>query len=441
MVCLSAGGGLRGWMALCLFLFFAPLKLCNAQCFRSEPGQFWYRGQTHTHSLRTDADAAPEYVYWRYRQMGYNFVYLIDHNRLQDGEDWVPIREDGKLTNARVESYREVFGEDWFEFGIRNGTPAMRLNNFEKLSQLNVPDKFLCMQGSEVTPRRVNVHISALNLQRLVNYNDYSTTWTNANATIAQIRVHGQFYGVPTVAVLNHPNYVDGIIDLGDIMNMPDLRLMEIYNGHYLMRTWGDEEIGLPSVIELWDRVLTARCLRGDKQPMWGVAADDAHHYWTNGPQLANPGRGWIVVQAAELTPDAITRAIDQGKFYASTGVQLESFEKTALGIKVKVKAEEGVTYRIAFVGTRRNLQIGKRPLSGPEFIKHVEEMPVGERFYETTENPATYNFRGDELYVRVRVLSSRLHPNPAFEGIHERAWTQPVYLTETMAAGWSLYQ
>jgi hypothetical protein len=33
----------------------------------------------------------------------------------------------------------------------------------------------------------------------------------------------------------------------------------------------------------------------------------------------------------------------------------------------------------------------------------------------------------GDELYVRARVISSRLHPDPFAAGDMETAWVQPV--------------
>ena len=38
-----------------------------------------------------------------------------------------------------------------------------------------------------------------------------------------------------------------------------------------------------------------------------------------------------------------------------------------------------------------------------------------------------SYRMTGDELYVRARVISSRLHPNPFAEGDLETAWVQPV--------------
>ena len=37
------------------------------------------------------------------------------------------------------------------------------------------------------------------------------------------------------------------------------------------------------------------------------------------------------------------------------------------------------------------------------------------------------YHFQGDELYVRAKVLSTRLKANPYREGEYESAWVQPV--------------
>ena len=52
---------------------------------------------------------------------------------------------------------------------------------------------------------------------------------------------------------------------------------------------------------------------------------------------------------------------------------------------------------------------------------------PPGEVLLETTDNPAVYTYRGNELYVRAVIVSSRDHPNPYAEGDKETAWTQPI--------------
>ncbi len=39
----------------------------------------------------------------------------------------------------------------------------------------------------------------------------------------------------------------------------------------------------------------------------------------------------------------------------------------------------------------------------------------------------ARYEMIGDEVYVRARITSSALHPNPSEIGEFQRAWCQPV--------------
>jgi hypothetical protein len=38
-----------------------------------------------------------------------------------------------------------------------------------------------------------------------------------------------------------------------------------------------------------------------------------------------------------------------------------------------------------------------------------------------------SYQLKGDELYVRAVVTSSKPHPDPSFKDQREQAWTQPV--------------
>lgn len=51
----------------------------------------------------------------------------------------------------------------------------------------------------------------------------------------------------------------------------------------------------------------------------------------------------------------------------------------------------------------------------------------IGEVLHETTGTEARYLFKGDEIYVRAKIISSKLKENPFAEGEREMAWTQPV--------------
>jgi hypothetical protein len=161
----------------------------------------------------------------------------------------------------------------------------------------------------------------------------------------------------------------------------------------------------------LWDHVLTLRLGKLGGDPLYAFATDDAHHY-QQAQAVANPGRGWVMVRSADLTPDAITQALLAGDFYASSGVVLEDVESDAASLTVRIAPSEGVTYVTRFVGTR---------VIGDGFG------PEGEVFQATAGTAAAYRFRGDELYVRAQVVSSRRHPNGYDPGDLETAWVQPV--------------
>jgi len=51
----------------------------------------------------------------------------------------------------------------------------------------------------------------------------------------------------------------------------------------------------------------------------------------------------------------------------------------------------------------------------------------IGEVFSRVDGPDARYRVRGDELYVRARVVSSRRHGNPFADVDVEMAWTQPL--------------
>src|SRR5215510_12308656 len=42
----------------------------------------WYKGNTHTHTLNSDGDSTPDDVVRWYREHGYRFLVLSDHNFL-----------------------------------------------------------------------------------------------------------------------------------------------------------------------------------------------------------------------------------------------------------------------------------------------------------------------------------------------------------------------
>jgi len=97
----------------------------------------WWKGNTHTHTLWSDGDAAPELVVRWYRDHGYDFLALTEHNVLARGERWVAIKDDGPVTPFRVGNLRTAFGEAWVQTRSRPDTgDEMRLRTLDELRAL-----------------------------------------------------------------------------------------------------------------------------------------------------------------------------------------------------------------------------------------------------------------------------------------------------------------
>jgi hypothetical protein len=139
------------------------------------------------------------------------------------------------------------------------------------------------------------------------------------------------------------------------------------------------------------------------------------------------------MVRAPRLTPDSISAAMKRGDFYNSTGVTLKSLERAGKTLAVEIAAEPDVTYTVEFIGTRRSASLVGTDNAGAE-----TNMPqgraslrygssIGEVLSRVEGTKASYTLKGDELYVRARIISSKPHPNPYAAGDREMAWTQPL--------------
>jgi hypothetical protein len=67
------------------------LTLCCCGFSADESAPRWWKGNLHTHTLWSDGDNYPEMVADWYKQNGYNFLALSDHNILSNVEKWVTV--------------------------------------------------------------------------------------------------------------------------------------------------------------------------------------------------------------------------------------------------------------------------------------------------------------------------------------------------------------
>ena len=327
----------------------------------------WFKGNTHTHTIDSDGNATSDVVARWYREHGYQFVVITDHEYL-----------------TAVAPLNALFARD---------------------------GQFLVIAGQEVTqhlgrsrdPRdptnRPACHVNALNSRRVVvplggtagkafGFAPPEMTMAETYArNLAEIRAAGG------IAQVNHPNW-KWSVRLEDLLGLPDDTLFEIWNGHPAINNLGgaDEDGNIaPSAEALWDSLLS----KGRR--IWGVAADDSHYFYhlaeTPGPK---PGQAWVVVRADQLGAESITAAMARGDFYSSTGVVIDEITST---------------------GGAVSLQLNGQP-SGPRFLTKF----IGREGRVLAEVPGLhprYAIKGDEGYVRAHVTDSN--------GL--QAWTQPVFV------------
>ncbi|MEE4279563.1 MAG: hypothetical protein V2I82_13935 [Halieaceae bacterium] len=404
-------------------------------------GEIWWRGNTHTHSWWSDGDAPPELVAEWYKQHGYHFLVISDHNVMQRGEKWYPIDQPPRRPEAvkrAYERYVDRFGSIWVTTRESDHGREVRLKTLDEFRPLfEEPNRFLFINGEEITDRHLHhpVHMNGVNLVEPITPQGgtsvANTIQNNLDAVVAQSHQHAK----PMVLHLNHPNFHFAVTaeDFFELDHAPGDGFFEMYNGHSGVNNNGDELH--PSAERLWDIVLANRLGRFNRRLIYGVATDDAHEYNDWGDGFTNPGRGWVMVRAPFLTPDFITQAIRRGDFYNSTGVELRKLEISDRSISIEVDEQPGVDYTIEFVGTRSSAQL--TPIAGPftpdaepqkparPVYRYSEE--IGEVLHRVKGTSASYQATGDELYVRARVVSSRYHPNPFAMGDPEMAWTQPI--------------
>lgn len=71
-------------------LIAVTLTPCARQEFEipDTDGMRWFRGCTHTHTTMSDGDSSPEVVARWYKEHGYDFLVLSDHNVFTDPSPW-----------------------------------------------------------------------------------------------------------------------------------------------------------------------------------------------------------------------------------------------------------------------------------------------------------------------------------------------------------------
>ena len=404
---------------------FAGLTLITAGAAEGK----WFKGNLHTHTLWSDGDDYPEMVVNWYREHDYDFLSITDHNRMLEGDRWVNTTNRGG--GVALKKYLAKQGANWVEQRTTNGIAQVRLKTLEEFrGQFEKPGEFLLIPGEEISAeyKAAPIHLNGINLREVIQPKSGSSIADVLQKNIDAVLEQRKRTGQPMFAHINHPNF-RWALRAEDMVALVGDRFFEVFNGHSGVDNYGDATHA--STERIWDIILTRRAVELGIEPLWGTAVDDSHSYHTFAVGRTNPGRGWVMVRAPELTPAAIIAALEAGDFYASSGVRLNDLKVGPKEIRVEMKPEPGVTYTTQFIGTRKGVDLKSEPVVDA----NGKELPVTRRYSkdigvvlaEVTGNLAVYALKGDEVYVRAKVISSKLKENPYAKGDFETAWIQPL--------------
>jgi hypothetical protein len=419
-----SSGRILWWTLLSISLIVTAPAWAAARAGGDASELRWWKGNLHTHSFWSDGDHFPEMVVQWYKDHGYHFLAVSDHNRLSQGQRWMAVT--GRQQTA-FDQYRVRFGERWVETRKdEKGQMQVRLKPLSEFRCLfEQAGQFLLIPSEEITEK---AHLNAINVIELIPPQGGATIpeilQNNVSAVLAQQEKTGQ----AMLVHINHPNF-QWALTAEDMLGVKGGRFFEVYNGHGYVNNEGDDLRA--STERMWDIILARRLAEPGAEILYAVATDDAHNYHKFEPRAANPGQAWIVVRAGRLTPESLLRAMDAGDFYCSTGVTLKDVAFRDGTLTVQVDPEPGLTYRIVFVGTRRGYDAASREVVNAQGqtvrTTRIYSPEIGAVLAEHQGTTARYTLKGDELYVRAKVVSSRKNEQSHVADEYESAWVQPV--------------
>jgi hypothetical protein len=247
----------------------------------------WYRGNLHTHTTESDGDSSPADVVRWYREHGYDFLVISDHNRVTAVHD----------------------------------------------------DKLLLIPGEEVTDRfaKKPLHVNAIGITKVVVPQHGDSIVSTLQHDVDAVREAGG------IAEINHPNFGWAFTHL-EMNQVSGFTLLEIASGHPHVNMQGGGRVA--SVEIMWDGLLHT----GKHVYAVAVDDAHYFHCDAKVDDYSPPGKGWIMVHAENLDQKSIMDAIARGDFYASTGVTLDSIDFDGKEIHVKVHPDGDAQYRTSIV-------------------------------------------------------------------------------------------
>lgn len=299
----------------------------------NRPGRF-FRGNLHTHSNRSDGVLPPEEVCRRYRAQGYDFISLTDH---MVGLYDYPITD---TRSFRLPGFTTIPGAELHAGAMQNG-------EIWHILAVGLPADFTAPDAPDFGP----------------------TDWQETGPALARrARDAGAFVAIA------HPEWSG--LTTEDAASLDAAHAVEVYNHGCAVSC--DRPHGFYTL----DQLLTA----GHRLTL--CATDDAHFH--------DPDHfgGWVMVNAAENDPEALTDALKSGAFYSSTGPDFSAVHMDSKHIVVESGAVSAV------------------------IVQGAGSAAVAVHGASMTRTAVPLDRFGEWSWLRVTIVDSG----------GQRAWTNPIY-------------
>lgn len=432
----------------------------------------WYRGNLHTHTFWSDGRAFPEEAISWYKERGYHFLGLSDHNIFQNDPDrWIDSTNRERYFGEYLKKFPEAVVRDAARpeaappaAGMSPVPRQARLSTFAELAaRFDEPERFLLVPTVEATRtvryaggRVHQVHMNYANLPALLPClaaQDFDRTAQDiaiedfVAAHIAETEALARSLGRHALFMLNHPIWFWYDISPRVVAALPQLRFFEVCNNGSPIPCAEELPGDGFDTDRFWDVANAFRARRG-MPLLYGVGADDTHVYRGEPHDgMLMPFNAWTLVRSASLDADSLIAAMERGDFAACEGLEPDdiAFDRASGTLSVSVAAKPGAARLIRFIVSKRDFSetpvrtIAIRPPSRadrPDQERTVEiydDARIGAVAKTVQGAPgealrASYTLAPDDLYVRARIEEPGSQPLCS-AALHPRchvAWTQP---------------
>ena len=257
----------------------------------SENGNF-YKANLHCHTNYSDGKLSPAEVKELYKKLGYSIVAYTDHDILIPHDD---------LTDG------EFLALHGFE---------MEVNEPKKADFPSIRTCHMCFIGIDpenitqpMWHRELYLFGNAPKYRDIVKRDDSEPDYVReySHKGISEMmrigREKGFFvtYNHPTWSLENYSNY----------MGYHGMHAMEMFNGDCIAAGYNDRND------HAYDDIL-----RGGER-IYCIGADDNHNHGNPASRRYDSGWAWTVIKAEDLDYRTVTRALEDGNFYASEGPEI----------------------------------------------------------------------------------------------------------------------